>query len=109
MADDVERTELFLAATRPALILGLPIGFFFIFLVMASLLMIFAQNPLYEAIVIPGWFGARLLVRYDYNGLRVFGFYLRTKGRSWDSDRWRGASPAPFPVAPGKTPRGIDP
>jgi type IV secretion system protein VirB3 len=107
MAERLDETTLFVAATRPALILGLPIGVFVLLLMAAALIVIFARNPLYAGTVIPAWFAAQLLVRYDYNATRVCGLWLQTKCRSIDTPVWGGASPAPFPVKPSRHPRGI--
>jgi len=103
----LDEVPLFVAATRPALIMGLPLGLFVLFLMAIALVMIFVQNPLYEIGLAPLWFGARVLVRYDYNAVGVVVLWLRTKARSFDAHYWGGASPAPFPIRRGKLPRGI--
>lgn len=103
----LETATLFVAATRPALILGLPIGVFAILLMLLALIVVFSHNPLWGGVVIPVWFAAQLLVRYDYNAVRVAGLWLQTKCRSIDTPVWGGASPAPFPVRPEKHARGV--
>jgi type IV secretion system protein VirB3 len=103
----LDEVPLFVATTRPALIMGLPLGLFVLFLMAIALIMIFVQNPLYEIGLAPLWFGARILVRYDYNAVGVVALWLRTKARSFDAHYWGGASPAPFPIRQGKLPRGI--
>ena len=103
----LDEVPLFVAATRPALIMGLPLGLFVLFLMAIALIMIFVQNPLYEIGLAPLWSGARVLVRYDYNAVGVVALWLRTKARSFDAHYWGGASPAPFPIHQGKLPRGI--
>ncbi len=102
-----DAVTLFVAATRPALIMGLPIGLFVLFLMALALIMIRVQNPLYELMLVPAWFGARLLLRYDYNAVRVAGLWMQTKARSFDSAHLGGASPAPFPIRGSEYPRGI--
>ncbi len=103
----LDEAPLFVAATRPALIMGLPLGLFVLFLMALALIMIFVQNPFYELGLVPLWFGARLLVRYDYNAVGVAALWLQTKARSFDAHHWGGASPAPFPIRQAKLPRGI--
>ncbi len=98
---------LFVAATRPAMIMGLPMGLFVIFLMALALIIILVQNPLYEMMLVPAWFCARLLLRYDYNAVRVAGLWMQTKARSFDSAYLGGASPAPFPIRLASAPRGI--
>jgi type IV secretion system protein VirB3 len=105
--DTLEETPLFVAATRPALIWGLPLGLWVLFIMVVALIMIVAQNPLYEAGMIPVWFVIRLLVRYDYNAVRIGSLWLQTKARSFDAHQWGGASPAPFPIRPPRYARGI--
>ncbi len=102
-----DEVTLFVAATRPAMVAGLPMGLFVIFMMAVALIMIFMQNPLYEIIIGPAWILARWGLRYDYNAVRVAGLWLQTKARSFDSATLGGASPAPFPIAQSKHPRGI--
>jgi type IV secretion system protein VirB3 len=103
-----DETTLFVAATRPAMVMGLPIGLFVIFLMAIALIMILVQNPLYEFVLVPAWFGARFLLRYDYNAVRVAGLWMQTKARSFDAAHLGGASPAPFPIRQSSEhPRGI--
>ena len=96
--EPLEELPLFVAATRPALVAGMPIGLAVAFLLAFALIIIFAEDPLYELILLPAWFGARLLLRYDYNAVRIVGLWLQSSARSLDAHRWGGASPAPFPV-----------
>jgi type IV secretion system protein VirB3 len=103
----LEESPLFVAATRPALVAGMPIGLAVAFLLAFALIIIFAENPLYEIILLPAWFGARLLLRYDYNAVRIVALWLQTSARSLDAHRWGGASPAPFPIRRTRRPRGI--
>lgn len=98
--EPLDHDPLFVAATRPALFLGLPIGLVAVMLVLFGLIIVLIQNPLYEIVVLPLWLGARELVRYDYNAVRVAGLWASTKGRSIDAPHWGGASPPVFPVKP---------
>ena len=105
--EPLEEATLFVAATRPALVAGMPIGLAVAFLMAFALIIIFGENPLYELVLVPAWFGARLLVRYDYNAVRIVALWLQTAARSLDAHRWGGASPAPFPIRRTRRPRGI--
>jgi type IV secretion system protein VirB3 len=67
-------------------------------LMVAGLVIVLFENPLYEMIVLPLWFLARVLVARDYNAMGVLILFLRTAGRSVDSLQWGGASVAPFPI-----------
>jgi hypothetical protein len=44
--EGLDEAPLFVAATRPALIMGLPLGLFVLFLMALALIMIFVQNGL---------------------------------------------------------------
>jgi type IV secretion system protein VirB3 len=103
----LDDAPLFVAATRPALVAGMPIGLAVAFLMAFALIIIFAENPLYELVLAPVWFGARLIVRYDYNAMRIVALWLQSSARSIDAQRWGGASPAPFPIHCPRRPRGI--
>lgn len=107
--EPLKESPLFVAATRPALVVGLPLGLAVAFLMVLALIMILIQNPFYELILVPLWLLARELVRYDYNAIRVVGLWGQTKARSFDAHHWGGASPAPFPVRRSRfaRPRGI--
>lgn len=98
--EPLDHDPLFVAATRPALFLGLPLGLVAVMLVLVGLIIVLIQNPLYELMVVPLWFGSRELVRYDYNAVRVAGLWLRSKARALDAALWGGSSPATFPIKP---------
>lgn len=105
--EPLDDAPLFVAATRPALVASMPIGLAVTFLMAFALIIIFAENPLYELVLVPVWFGARLIVRYDYNAVRIVSLWLRSAARSIDAPHWGGASPAPFPIRCAGRPRGI--
>ena len=105
----LEEAPLFVAATRPALVAGMPIGLAVAFMMVFALIMILGQNPFYELGLVPLWFGARMIVRYDYNGVRIVTLWLQSSAQSFDAHRWGGASPSPFPVRCASRPRGIFP
>jgi len=101
--EDLEEAPLFVAATRPALIAGLPLGVAVSFIMLGGIIMILGQNPLYELVLLPLWVGARAILRYDYNAVRVLTLWLRSSAVSIDAHRWGGASPSPFPAKPAMT------
>jgi type IV secretion system protein VirB3 len=106
----VERLQedtLYLAATRPALFAGVPLPVAGLFLMIAGFVIVFLKNPLYELVMVPLWFGARVIVSRDYNAVNVVVLYLRTAGRSVDSVVWGGASVSPNPIRVPSRGRGI--
>ncbi|KXV19374.1 type IV secretion system protein VirB3 [Acetobacter malorum] len=105
--EKLEEDTLFLAATRPALVAGVPLPLVAVFMMLAGFIIVLIQNPLYELLIVPLWFGARILVSRDYNAVNVVFIYLRTAGRSIDSAVWGGASVSPNPLKVSKRGRGM--
>lgn len=105
--EPLETDTLYLAATRPALFMGVPLVVAVVFMMLAGFVIVIFENPLYEAILIPLWFAARILVVRDYNAVGVAVLFLRTAGRGVDSSVWGGASVAPFPIRVPSRGRGI--
>ena len=77
------------------------------FMMLAGFVIVIFENPLYEAILIPLWFAARVLVARDYNAVGVAVLFLRTAGRGVDSSLWGGASVAPLPIRAPRRGRGM--
>jgi type IV secretion system protein VirB3 len=96
--EPLQTDTLYLAATRPAMFMGVPLALGAIFLMMTGFIVVLFKNPLYLVVMIPVWFAARELVARDYNAVGVVLLYLRTAGRSVDGDRWGGASVTPLPI-----------
>ena len=107
MTEKLTEDTLYIAATRPALFMGVPLAMAGMFLMLAGFIMVLLQNPLYELVMVPLWFGARELLARDYNAVHVALLYLRTAGRSVDGRAWGGASVSPFPVRVPSRGRGI--
>jgi type IV secretion system protein VirB3 len=96
--EPLDQDVLFVAATRPALVFGLPIGLAVALMMLAVLLLIIIQNPFYEIIMVPLYVVSRLAVRYDYNGVRIVSLWVQTKARAIEARHWGGASPPVFPT-----------
>ena len=105
--EELQTDTLYLAATRPAMVMGVPITIFVLLMMIAGLVVVVFKNPLYLIVVIPLFFGARALVSRDYNAVGVVLLYLRTAGRSVDSSKWGGASTTPFPITQKHRGRGM--
>ena len=99
MHDEARPTEdtLFLALTRPALWLGVPLEAALLIAMAAVLMLLLTSNPLY-AIGLGGALlaAARLIVRSDYNMFRLIFLWGRTKGRSRNRAWWSGSSYSPL-------------
>jgi type IV secretion system protein VirB3 len=105
--EPLETDTLYLAATRPAMFMGVPLTLGAILLMLAGLVVVLLKNPLYLAVMLPLWVAARELVSRDYNAVGVVLLYLRTAGRSVDSRKWGGASVSPIPVHARAKARGM--
>ena len=96
--EPLETDTLYLAATRPAMFMGVPLAVGAMLMMLCGLIVVIMKNPLYLGVMLPLWFGARELVARDYNAVGVVLLYLRTAGRSVDNLMWGGASISPFPI-----------
>ena len=96
--EPLEIDTLYLAATRPAMFMGVPLAVGALLMMLCGLIVVIMKNPLYLGVMVPLWFGARELVARDYNAVGVALLYLRTAGRSVDNHLWGGASISPFPI-----------
>src|SRR3954470_19451865 len=108
----LDSAQLYLAATRPAMIpwLGVPYGAGIVLITLAGLIMIYTHNPGYLIVLPPVWAMLLILVRHDHNALRVLDLWSRTSLLSIDAGLHGGASPDPAPIRRGKrktTPRGV--
>ncbi len=107
MSERLEESPLFIAATRPALFAGVPLPVAGAFLMLAGFIIIFLQNPLYEVVMAPLWFGARVIVARDYNAVNVVMLWLQTAGRGVDGSTWGGATVSPHPIKVPSRGRGM--
>jgi type IV secretion system protein VirB3 len=107
MMEPLEVDTLYLAATRPALFMGVPLIVAVVFMMSGGFIIVLLENPLYELVLIPLWLAARVLVARDYNAVGVAVLFLRTAGRGVDSVRWGGASVAPLPIRVASRGRGM--
>ncbi len=105
--EPLQTDTLYLAATRPAMFMGVPLALGAIFMMLAGFIVVLLKNPLYLVIIIPIWFAARELVSRDYNAVGVVLLYLRTAGLSVDSRHWGGASVTPMPIRVRNRGRGM--
>lgn len=105
--EPLEVDTLYLAATRPALFMGVPLVLAVGFMMLAGFIIVLLENPLYELVLVPLWLAARVLVSRDYNAVGVTVLFLRTAGRSVDGAIWGGASVTPLPIRSSKRGRGM--
>lgn len=104
---DLEHSTLYLAATRPALFVGVPLPVAGFFMMVAGFVIVLLQNPFYEVLLMPFWIAARVLVARDYNGANVVLLWLQTAGRAVDSGHWGGSTISPNPIKISPRGRGM--
>jgi type IV secretion system protein VirB3 len=105
---ETETSTLFIADTRPALAYGIP------HILACALMILFGESivivgPIYCFWVVIPYLAARILVRKDYNGPRIFAMWIASKAFDLRTAYWHGASPSPLPLNETKYPRGIWP
>lgn len=98
MTERLEESTLYIAATRPALVAGVPLPVAGAFLMLAGFLIILFKNPLYELVMLPLCFGVRVVVSRDYNAVNVIMLWLQTAARAVDGPAWGGSSVSPNPI-----------
>ena len=99
MVEEERPTEdlLFLALTRPALWLGVPLEAALLIAIGSVFVLLVLSNPLY-AMALAGSLlaAARLIVRTDYNMFRLIFLWGRTKGRARNREFWAGSTYSPL-------------
>lgn len=106
--EPLETESLSVADTRPAMMFGIPMELAVIFGTACFAIDTEFHSPFWGLAVVPFWFLAAVLVRTDYNGVRIFFVWLRTSAAMFDSYLWGGASLAPMPVSLGKSREMVD-
>lgn len=96
--EPLETELLSVADTRPALMFGIPMELAVVFGTAFFAIDTELHSPFWGFAVVPFWFLAAILVRTDYNGVRIFFLWLRTSAVMFDSHLWGGASLAPLPA-----------
>lgn len=97
MSDErLAEDTLFLACTRPAMILGVTMEAFGLNMMFSSILFILAGSLLYGVIALPIHFACRVVCRHDPNQFRILFAWLETKGRHRNGRTWGGSSCTPL-------------
>ncbi len=110
MQDAEERlTEdtLFLACTRPAMVLGAPMEAMGINIILTAIAFLAGHNLLYLLIAPALHLVFQAICKSDHNAFRLLWLYVETKGRSRNSDLWGGSSTTPLPLVRRLTAREV--
>lgn len=101
MRDAAERlTEdtLFLACTRPALVLGVPMEAMGVNLIASAVAFLAGGSLLYLLIAPALHLVFRAICKVDPNAFRVLYLAIETRGRCRNSGLWGGSSASPLPL-----------
>lgn len=98
---------LFLACTRPAMVLGVTMEAFGLNLICSSVLFILAGSILYGLVAIPIHLTFRLICRHDPNQFRILFAWLDTRGRHRNVRLWGGSSCTPLRLVRGRGPKNL--
>lgn len=89
---------LFLACTRPALALGVPMEAMGINLILSSVAFLAGGSLLYLLIAPALHLVFQAICKADPNAFRVLYLFVETRGRSRNGGLWGGSSASPLPL-----------
>ena len=97
MSDErLAEDTLFLACTRPAMVLGVTMEAFGVNVMFSSILFILGGSLLYGLVAVPIHLACRLLCRHDPNQFRLLFAWFDTRGRHRNGRLWGGSSCTPL-------------
>lgn len=89
---------LFLACTRPAMFLGVPMEAMGINVMLTAITFLGGHSLLYLLIAPVLHLVFQAICKTDHNAFRVLWLYVETKGRSRNGAVWGGSSHSPLPL-----------
>lgn len=89
---------LFLACTRPAMVMGVPMEAVGLNLIVSATVFLAAHSPFYLAIAPALHLVFAAVCKHDHNAFRVLWMFVETKGRSRNGAAWGGSSSTPLPL-----------
>lgn len=89
---------LFLACTRPAMIMGVPMEAMGVNVILCGLVFLIGGSLLYLLAAPALHMVFRAICRADHNAFRLLFVYVDTKGRARNSALWGRSSPSPLPL-----------
>jgi type IV secretion system protein VirB3 len=89
---------LFLACTRPAMVMGVPMEAMGVNVILSGLVFLIGGSLLYLLAAPALHLVFRAVCRADHNAFRLLFVYVDTKGRARNSALWGGSSPSPLPL-----------
>lgn len=89
---------LFLACTRPAMVMGVPMEAMGVNVILSGLVFLVGGSLLYLLVAPVLHMVFRAICRADHNAFRLLFVYVDTKGRARNAALWGGSSPSPLPL-----------
>ena len=89
---------LFLACTRPAMVMGVPMEAMGVNVILSGLVFLVGGSLLYLLVAPVLHVVFRAICRADHNAFRLIFVYVDTKGRARNGALWGGSSPSPLPL-----------
>lgn len=90
---------LFLACTRPAMVLGVPMEAMGVNVIVSCVIFLVGGSLLYLLAAPAMHLVFRAICKADHNAFRLLFVYVDTKGRARNAALWGGSSTSPLPVA----------
>lgn len=97
-SERLQEDILFLACTRPALVLGVPMEAMGVNLIVSTVAFLGGGSLLYLLIAPALHAIFQAICRSDPNAFRVLYLFLETKGRARNGGLWGGSSASPLPL-----------
>lgn len=94
----LDEEPLFLACTRPAMVLGVPMEAMGLNLIVSCVAFLAAGSMLWLLVAPAVHLVFRAVCRADPNAFRVLYLWVETKGRARNGRLWGGSSPSPLPL-----------
>ncbi|MGH6966684.1 MAG: type IV secretion system protein VirB3 [Phenylobacterium sp.] len=108
-AEALTEDTLFLACTRPALVLGVPMEAMGLNVIVSAIAFLAAGSLLYLLVAPALHLVFQAVCKADPNAFRVLWLFVDTKGRARNGRLWGGSSASPLPLrrpSPGAWSRG---
>ncbi len=94
----LDTDTLFLACTRPAMFLGVPMEAMGINVIVTAVAFLAGHSLLYLLLAPAVHMVLQAICKTDHNAFRVLWLYVETKGRARNAALWRGSSATPLPL-----------
>lgn len=99
MAEDrLIEEPLFLACTRPAMVMGVPMEAVGVNVILSGVVFLVGGSLLYLLVAPALHLVFRAICKADHNAFRLLFVFIDTKGRSRNGAIWGGSSPTPLPL-----------